>query len=70
MINDQVHNKWHYVAPEDKEKYLNVQELVKTGEAGLRDNKNDMLLRSETGDDRRREVDAMELEQRKLQTQS
>jgi hypothetical protein len=70
LIHDQIHKKWHYVAPEDKEKHLNVQELIKTGEAGLRDNQNDMLLRSETGEDRRREVDAMELEQRKLQTQA
>jgi hypothetical protein len=70
LLHDKLHKEWHYVEPENKEKYLNVTELVKTGEPGLRDVKNDMLLESETGDSKKRKVDRFELEQRKTMVQA
>jgi hypothetical protein len=70
LLHDKLNKEWHYVEPENKEKCLNVTELVKTSEPGLRDVKNDMLLDSETGDSQKRKVDHFELEQRKTTVQA
>ena len=70
LLHDKLHKEWHYVEPENKEKCLNVTELVKTSEPGLRDVKNDMLLDSETGDSKKRKIDHFELEQRKTMVQA
>ena len=62
LLHEKLHKEWHYVAPEDKEKTLNVTELIKTSEPGLRDVKNDKLLDSETGDSKKRAIDIYEIE--------
>lgn len=62
MIFDFVDKKWHHLPPEQKEAELNSRQYVQTGEPGLRDDKNDLLLE---GDRRKKKLDADEIMERK-----
>ena len=62
LLHQKLHKEWHYAEPEKREQVLNVTELIKTSEPGVRDVKNDKLLESETGESKKRTIDKFEIE--------